>query len=222
MSGVKMGTSDEIIYLEINKANIIASIKLRQKKFYQKFMDLDPRNCIAKRIWLKFQQVDYGSKKAFLEYYESLPSNPVQTDTESRKDTVRKSEKTMHKRYLELFNLDFNNVLYNSMIDDSDRAMITRWRLSSHPLYIETGRYKIPSIQKSERTCMNCHQIEDENHALFKCIAHRCIRDRSKDLLILFPTVQLLLNPRDSSNIKTIANYLREIEENMKKLKLCR
>ena len=58
------------------------------------------------------------------------------------------------------------------MLNYQDRAIITHWRLSSHPLYIETDRYKKPASDKSDRKCMICNVLEDEEHAIYKCIAH--------------------------------------------------
>ena len=59
-----------------------------------------------------------------------------------------------------------------SLEDDENRIIISRWRLSSHKLHIETGRYKIPKVPTADRKCQICNILEDEYHALFSCIAH--------------------------------------------------
>ena len=84
----------------------------------------------------------------------------------------------MDIRYREMSNLKFSKVLYNSCVNDEDRMLITRWRLSCHQLHIETGRYKHPKIERDERICVVCPVLEDENHALFKCYAHSFVRGK--------------------------------------------
>ena len=58
------------------------------------------------------------------------------------------------------------------MINDKDRKIITRWRLSSHHLYIETGRYKNPPVVREERKCVICEEVEDEEHVRFSNVVH--------------------------------------------------
>ena len=70
------------------------------------------------------------------------------------------------------------------MINDKDRTIITRWRLSSHHLYIETGRYKNPPVVRGERKCIICEEVEDEEHALLKCRAHEHTRNNYSQLLL--------------------------------------
>ena len=134
--GVKPGTSDDIIYTEINKPDIIATTYHRQFKFYQTFLDINEQDCITRKAWIVFKQLDNNSSpKDFLNHYESLNLNIIEKNIQDRRNRIRNSEKTTLKRYFEPFNLEYNNVLYKSMLNDQDRAIITRWRLSSQPLY---------------------------------------------------------------------------------------
>ena len=217
-----MGTSDEIVYTEINKADIVNTIYCWQYKFYEKFRKLRDTDSIAKSIWQKYKQMDDNLEKPFLNHYESLKSDTVKSNIEMRKSIIRESKQTMHKRYYQLFNLKYNEVLYNSMTNDMDRVMITRWRLSSHRLYIETGRYKNPPIIRDQRTCIICEELEDEEHAIFKCKAHRCIRNRARELISSYPDVKSILSPYKVEVIRQIAKYLKDIEQNMDKLKMIR
>ena len=41
-------------------------------------------------------------------------------------------------------------IIYDNFMDDSKRYVITRWRLSYHKLYIETGRYKTLPVERKE------------------------------------------------------------------------
>ena len=220
--GVKKGTPDDILYVEINKPDIIASIYLRQHNFYRKFIELDSGTCTAKSIWQKFMMVDDTMDKSFLEHYELMEPQPLCYNIEKKRNNIAISTKAMLIRYRELFNLEYNDILYNSMVDDAYRTIITRWRLSCHSLFIETGRYKIPYIPRDERKCMVCGTLEDESHALFDCRVHLSIRDTYKDLLKEYPSTSQMLNPKKEIDIIKIAKYIREIEKNMRDMKMIR
>ena len=60
---------------------------------------------------------------------------------------------------------------------NSSRKALVRFRISSHQLRIETGRYE--KIPRDERICYFCsgNKIEDENHFLLDCKAYSQIRD---------------------------------------------
>ena len=220
--GVKQGAPDDILYFEINKPDIIAAIYLRQYKFYQKFIQLQSNNSTAKSILEKYMGLDNGIGKPFLEHYESLQHQHFSNNIEIRKQNINTSNKSMYIRYRELFKLEYNDILYKSMADDSHRTVITRWRLSSHILFIETGRYKRPVIDRNERKCITCSVLEDEKHALFICRAHNSIRNNYRKLLYEYPTTERVLNPIKEEDIIRIAKYIREIEMNMKNLQMMR
>ena len=113
---------------------------------------------------------------------------------------------TMSKRYYDLTNLRYCEILYNSFINERDRIIITRWRLSCHCLRIESGRYKKP--------------VEDETHALFNFKAHEFIRLRYSALFEKYSTVPEILYPNSEKEANSIASYISEIEKNMSSLKM--
>ena len=57
------------------------------------------------------------------------------------------------------------------------RKALVRFRMSSHQLRIETGRYE--KIPRDERICYSCtsNKIEDESHFLLECKAYSQIGD---------------------------------------------
>ena len=123
-------------------------------------------------------------------------------------------------QYRTLWNLVQPLLIYNSLEDDKHRIIITRWRLSSHKLYIETGRYKTPKITAENRKCCICNIVEDEYHALFRCTAHLFIRQKHELLLSKYQYVSDILNPITHDDISKIAHYLNEIEKNMETLNM--
>ena len=62
----------------------------------------------------------------------------------------------------------------------SYRQHITKIRLSSHKLRIETGRYGRNRIDRNERLCQicNCGDIEDEYHFIIICSKYSDIRKK--------------------------------------------
>ena len=64
------------------------------------------------------------------------------------------------------------------------RNSLTRFRISSHNLFIERGRYETPIIPRENRWCLHCYfttgvkTLEDEIHALATCPLYNVVRGR--------------------------------------------
>ncbi len=215
----KKGTPDDIIYHELSRADIDASIKERQSKFYKKVLNFTENNAVVRKILNLYELL--STSYALTSYYSNLQDDSIESNKVQRKSRISNSTTSMCIRYAEVTNLDPPKMLYSTLCDDRDRTIITRWRLSSHGLFVETGRRKSPKIPRNERVCIICRILEDESHSLFYCTAHRFIRMRHHHLLEKYPSVKLLLDPEDMHGIKEVAAYIREIEKNMKSLKMC-
>ena len=73
----------------------------------------------------------------------------------------------------------FEYELYLDVIKDKYLChALTKLRVSSHKLRIETGRYGRNRIERHERLCELCTsgQVEDEYHFLFECSCYRQLR----------------------------------------------
>ena len=55
--------------------------------------------------------------------------------------------------------------------DPNYRIALSRLRMSSHNLTIETGRHSKPKVPVNERICTKCNmdQVQDEIHFVLKC-----------------------------------------------------
>ena len=155
----------------------------------------------------------------FYQHYQNLRENNKKRNIEERKRRVQQSDTTMNIRYRSKVGFIYSNVLYNSCLDDEKRKIITRWRLSSHKLRIETGRYTIPKTDLEIRLCKICQKIEDEEHAIYECRAHDTIRQKYENKLD-FDSVnlQIFLNPDSIDYAYYLSKFLDEIEKNMKEL----
>ena len=92
------------------------------------------------------------------------------------------------------------------------RQSLTRYRLSSHSLSIETGRHK--SIKRDSRICPFCVDIvEDEVHFLLECPSYNTVETKYPDLdtknLLLdnFDKISFLM---DENNIRRTASLIHE------------
>ncbi len=153
-------------------------------------------------------------------YYLKLKSNNKSQDIAERKNRLTNATTTIKARYFQLTNLRYCNILYSAFVNERDRIVITRWRLSCHKLRVETGRYEKPKLPREERLCSVCLVLEDERHALFFCKCHLFLRLRHSSLIEKFNSVAEILHPNTTEEVTMIARYLRDNEENMKKLKL--
>ena len=179
--GVKQGTSNDIIYQELNQPDIIATIKERQFNFYKKYSNLQEHECTSKAIWKLYETlVKHDSPGNIRKYYENLKDKFSNDDITERRYRIMNSQSTMAKTYANITNLVYSQLLYTAFNNERSRIILTKWRLSSHKLSVETGRYAVPTIPRERRLCIICFEIEDEHHALFICKAHLFIEDTRK------------------------------------------
>ena len=171
-------------------------------------------------IWNLYQNNVNAGSGGIIDYYQSLQTKNKVSNKEHRKNRINSSEMSMTIRYREVTTLQYSDVLYDSFMIEKYRTIITRWRLSCHPLRIETGRYQRPALPRNERTCMICNILENEHHALFVCPAHTFIRLHYANILSSYTTVQSILHPNSTEDANTIGKYILEIEGNMKKLNM--
>ena len=63
-------------------------------------------------------------------------------------------------------------------MNEKYRISISRFRSSSHQLFIETGRHTVPITPRDERICKYCQSsdIDDEMHMMLSCAFHRTER----------------------------------------------
>ena len=92
----------------------------------------------------------------------------AETNYNERKNRIESSEQSMSIRYKNIIGFEYCPTLYQSCLDDSKRKTITRWRLSSHKLRIETGRYSRPFIERENRLCKLCNVGGNELLNLYK------------------------------------------------------
>ena len=93
------------------------------------------------------------------------------------------------------------------------RTSLSRLRVSSHRLYVETGRWNKPtSIPFDERKCLFCNRLEDEYHFVMEC---KVLVELRKLLLPafywkrpnMFKFIELI-NTENVSTMKKLGNFV--------------
>ena len=83
---------------------------------------------------------------------------------------------TLYKNY----KLSFDFKHYLNILPNKLRVAISRLRLSSHQLCIETGRYSQNRVDRAQRICTLCKKsdIEDEYHFVLVCPVYSILRQK--------------------------------------------
>ena len=131
---VKKATSIDLLYNELKRPDIISSILESQYKFFQKIEMLDEEVAMVKSIL----RLCYDTP--FVEHYKSLRPDMKKNNISIRETKILESDASMLQYYASIVNVKEKSSIYCNFIDDRKRAVITRWRLSNHKLWIETGR----------------------------------------------------------------------------------
>ena len=159
---IKSNIPDDLIYLEIDRPDIMAVVKHRQCSFYKRLIFLGEEDAIVRKICSLHRHLP------IIAYYEGLDLNVVKRNKSERIRDYQRGTTTYVARYHELIDLKYNHIIYDSFIPEKCRILITRWRLSCHSLKMESCR-RDPYIERHLRLCMNCTTVEDEEHAIFCC-----------------------------------------------------
>ena len=119
-----------------------------------------------------------------------------------------------------IFKHEFVPEKYLSLqFENKYKVALTRFRVSSHDLFIETGRYENPTIERTQRLCKSCNmkQIEDEFHFLLVCPKYRELRRKYlKPYFCHWPTLRKFDNLMSSTTYKTVLNLSKFIYYAMK------
>lgn len=112
-----------------------------------------------------------------------------------------------------VFKHNFESERYLTVISDSKyKIAMSRFRISSHSLNIETGRYD--GTPRDQRICKSCsmNRVEDEYHFLLVCPHYRELRSKYfKPYFCHWPTMNKFETLLSSSNKKTICNVAKFI-----------
>ena len=103
-------------------------------------------------------------------------------------------------------------------LPDSFTRVIAKFRMSSHNLLIEKGRYT--NVPRDQRICLNCNSndIEDEYHFIFMCPKYSDLRSRFiKRFYYRNPSMFKLVQLLSAKNRKTLCNLSKFLTRALKR-----
>ena len=189
--GVRKTTPNNLCLIELGYPPIIDYVKSRQKQFLSNVLE-ERKDMLDDPLMMVLKLTESSNKHSWDYIINVLNDEHEISGTDRLKQSIRLSSKTKMKTYLKLNpNLSVHPVyqLSNATIPDYLRTEFSRFRLSSHRLKIETGRWA--RLPPEERLCL-CGKVQDEEHVLLECVLTEHIRDLSP--ISIFPTIDTMLN----------------------------
>ena len=205
--GVRHNCPKLTVLIESGFLPLKCLILSRQLKFFRRFKDSLCTNSVRAKIF------DYLLKNTskFLDHYIDLDirysdhKQLIRESVDDLKDNIRKQAANKGRHYKYWVYLQMNPELtaspYLPRIDVVGKSMI-KFRLGSHRLKIETGRWS--NIPRDERLCTSCNLLEDEYHVIYDC----CKIDRAD--LVDIP--QPLSSLWSYSKVNTLFKRIRDAE----------
>ena len=170
--GVRSNCPKLLLLIESGFLPIKCLIELRQLKFFRRFKKSLQPNGTRSAI---FQHL-LANKTNFIDHYVQLDSKYASGEdlvTKYRNDLTEKirnfgRDKQKHYKYwiyLQL-NPDLAKSTFLNRIDAVGKGIV-KFRLGSHQLKIETGRWS--RTPRENRLCVTCGELGDEEHVLYNC-----------------------------------------------------
>ena len=169
---VRANTPALILYIEAGFLPIKALIYARQLKFFTRYRDRaaelnTPRSQLFQRLMQ--ESTNYMEHYLDLCSYDSVDDiyKKFAGETKDKLKSLAGNDHYKYKIYLEINpNLQTSPFLNSLHYLSGD---VIRFRLGSHMLPIETGRWS--RTPRHLRLCRSCNLLGDEKHALFSCSA---------------------------------------------------
>ena len=198
MLGVRTTTPNLLCLLEAGLPSVQAMVREKQARFLQRMSTRQGMLGDPLGFALELTRQDNRVMNSHLEQVMNAPDH-IRTDKEELMERVRSNEGSKYRTYCELNpELSVHPLYLNSrfIVEDSLRITFTRFRLSSHRLRVELGRWS--RTPRDQRLCRCGTGIQDEQH------------------LLLCPQTQEI---RESFNYHSTDLY--DLFQNMDKKKLC-
>ena len=230
--GVKLSTSNAGIYGELGRYPLYIARYTRIVKYWFKILYSD--NIILRTIYevsLKYSErglcnwvqslktllEQFGFGHIWLDPYSVRPHVFVSIFKQRLIDdfTQKWRSDLAKNKVLDLYKYVKMNLVY-SVTSKSLRHELTKLRLSSHTLRIQTGRYGRNRIERNERLCIYCEnrQIDDEYHFIYECPIFNNIRDMYiKPYYHIRPNAYKLcqlLSTQNNTDIIKLGKYTKE------------
>mgnify|MGYP001545129845 CR=1 FL=1 len=184
---VRKTTPNDLCLIESSLPPLMSKVKEMQRSFLQKMTaDTAPADTPFAYAWRLSTSCNPVTPCA--RYAQSVLSEAPSKDYDALLERVRSAQGSRAQTYRDVFNRELapNTIYQTPTLAEYKRIVLTRLRLSSHNLAVETGRWS--RIPLEQRLCP-CGSVQTELHILFEC-------SQTEHVRTIYPDV-----PRDFSNI---------------------
>ena len=172
--GVRITTCNDLVLAETGECGAVAYVRKRQMNFLTKLMSRDSYKD-SYIEWIIQEALNcHSSAGVVIQSILSQTTDPIIQNIGKIHNDIRTSLSSRRSIYLKLNpNLSVSRV-YCCDLPEFKRIAFTRFRLSSHKLKLEIGRWsRIPAEQ---RMCL-CGNVQNETHLLLNCPVTQQARD---------------------------------------------
>jgi hypothetical protein len=191
---IKTSSSTLAVYAELGRFPIDLKIKCRLLKYWQQIVNLIDTHPVklAYQTLLELNnrgqtnwcttvknilteagaQAQWGEQNINIKQYNQIKENMYRNYMRESLDKINDSDTNPKLRTYKLFKSEYKMEPYLTSLRNVNHMLaLTRLRISSHNLAIETGRYTQPKTPIGDRKCIHCNNnaIEDEEHFLLSC-----------------------------------------------------
>ena len=175
--GVRTQTASDLIYLEMGIPTVEALIKKRQCDFLRKMMISPSYPSSPLKFAIDLACTNRTPMGSYIMNLRTLNSDPVNQCMILLKQKVQAIATSRYTTYISINPELTVHPIYTTplFLPEIHRIALTRLRLSSHHLRIETGRWS--RTPREQRLCVCQENIQTEEHVLLHCERTQPIRN---------------------------------------------
>ena len=175
--GVRIQTNNIMVYAEADVPDAKSFIYKRQIDFLKKRMNRNDYHGSPLDKTLRIATSFNTPMAKQTNYLLALNENPVQTFKVELRQKLATAASSRVATYIAMNPNIESHAMYSKItsLQEYKRIAVTRIRLGSHRLKIETGRWS--RTPRNERLC-TCGSIQDEAHVLLECSLSQPMRDK--------------------------------------------
>ena len=174
--GVRHSTTNDVCLIEAGFPSLESLVRSRQKAFFEKM--IEDRTGLTDDPLMFAIDLTHRQNPVMSRYIRTLldEDNIITSDIEMRKHKITNSTQSKLVTYFQINPTLSVHPMYkiNSMMEDDLRVVFTRFRVSSHRLKVETGRWS--RIPRESRLCQCEVAVQTEEHVLCVCTLVQHIR----------------------------------------------
>ena len=242
-TNVKPSSSTHAIYSEFGRFPVALKQQCRMIKYWERILKLDDTHLVKKAYNSLYELHELGQENWCTHIKNILSKNQLQLAWEEQyfdNNMMNTFRENLHKDFIEDNLMQINDTnnnpklrtykLFKTQYKMEPHLLqptnlnytyaLASFRISSHNLRIETGRYTKPKTPENERLCLYCssQSVENEIHFLLKC--NHYIQERSELLDVIKLYVQdynnlseleqfrIIMSCSEPHVVKTLGKYI--------------